>query len=184
MIIGYIRVSTAEQNEDTQHEELSKYNCEKIFEEKVSGKNINDRTQLNLMLDFIREGDILVIKDLSRLARNTKDLLTIVELLELKKVKLISCRENINTSTASGKLMITMLGAFYEFERNNLLEKQRLGIQLAKEQGKYKGRKSKSKPNNWNELLEQYNTRKINKTELAKLCNISRVTLDKWLKNN
>ena len=182
MIIGYIRVSTAEQNEDTQHEELSKYNCEKIFEEKVSGKNINDRTQLNLMLDFIREGDILVIKDLSRLARNTKDLLTIIELLELKKVKLISCRENINTSTASGKLMITMLGAFYEFERNNLLEKQRLGIQLAKEQGKYKGRKSKKKPNNWNELLEQYNTRKINKTEFARLCNVSRVTLDKWLK--
>ena len=93
------------------------------------------------MLDWVREGDTLVVHDFSRLARSTKDLLNIVEQLEKKTVDLISTKENIDTSTPTGKLMLTMIGAINEFERANLLERQREGIALAKAKGKYKGRK-------------------------------------------
>ena len=93
------------------------------------------------MLDWVKEGDTLVVHDFSRLARSTKDLLNIVEQLEKKTVDLISTKENIDTSTPTGKLMLTMIGAINEFERANLLERQREGIALAKAKGKYKGRK-------------------------------------------
>ncbi|WP_219716766.1 recombinase family protein, partial [Clostridioides difficile] len=85
------------------------------------------RSKLNAMLDFVREGDTIIVHDFSRLARSTKDLLEIVELLEKKHVKLISDKENLDTSTPTGKLMLTMLGAIYEFERTNMLERQREG---------------------------------------------------------
>ena len=113
---------------------------DKVFEEKISGKNAK-RPELQAMLDYVRAGDTVYVKDLSRLARNTKDLLDIVEYLTNKEVALKSIKENIDTSTNFGKLMITFLAAIYEFERANLLERQRDGIAVAKMQGKYKGRK-------------------------------------------
>lgn len=147
--IAYIRVSTAEQNTDSQKALLAQYNIDKPFEEKVSGKNTDDRPELQAMLDYVREGDTVYVKDLSRLARNTKDLLDIVEYLDKKGVGLFSIKENIDTSTNLGKLMITFLGAIYEFERANLLERQRDGIAVAKKLGKYKGRKKVPKPDNF-----------------------------------
>ena len=140
MIIGYIRVSTVDQNDDRQLVTMEKYNVEKIFREKVSAKDTN-RPELQSMLDFAREGDTIVVHDFSRLARSTKDLLGIVEDLEDRGITLISAKENIDSSSATGKLMLTMIGAINEFERANLLERQREGIQIAKEKGKYKGRK-------------------------------------------
>ena len=140
MIVGYVRVSSIDQCEERQLVSMEKYNVEKIFSEKVSAKNTN-RPELERMLDWVREGDTLVVHDFSRLARSTKDLLNIVEQLEKKKVDLISTKENIDTSTPTGKLMLTMIGAINEFERANLLERQREGIALAKAKGKYKGRK-------------------------------------------
>ena len=131
MFVGYVRVSTVEQNEARQLETMKKYNVEKIFTEKVSGKNMADRKELKDMLEFVRDGDTVVIHDFSRLARSTKDLLEIVELLEDKGVKLISSKENIDTHTANGKLMLTMIGAIAEFERANLLERQKEGIALS-----------------------------------------------------
>lgn len=180
MIVGYVRVSTVEQNESRQLITMEKYNVEKIFSEKVSAKDTN-REELNKMLEFVREGDTIVIHDFSRLARSTKDLLHIVELLEDKKVNLISAKENIDSSTPTGKLMLTMIGAINEFERTNMLERQREGIAIAKEQGKYKGRKE-VKIDNFEEYYTRYLSRELNKTQLAKELNVSRPTLDKLIK--
>ena len=114
--IAYVRVSTVEQNEARQLEALKKHNIDKWFCEKVSGKDMN-RPQLQAMLDYVREGDTVYIHDFSRLARSTKDLLAIVEQLQDKGVHLVSNKENLDTSTPTGKLMLTMIAAINEFER-------------------------------------------------------------------
>lgn len=180
MILGYVRVSTIEQNEARQLVTMDKYNVDKIFSEKVSAKDTN-RPQLKELLDYVREGDTVVVHDFSRLARSTKDLLEIVELLESKNVNLISSKESIDSSTPTGKLMLTMIGAINEFERTNMLERQREGIAIAKEQGKYKGRKE-VKIDNFEEYYNKYKSRELNKTQLAKALNVSRPTLDKLIK--
>ena len=133
------------------------------------------------MLDFAREGDTIHIHDFSRLARSTKDLLDIVEKLNQKGITLISNKENIDTSTPTGKLMLTMIGAINEFERTNLLERQREGIAIAKRNGKYKGRKPVSIPD-FEKHYQRYMKREISKSQLAKELNISRPTLDKLIK--
>lgn len=184
MIIGYVRVSTADQNEARQKEGLMKYDIERWYEEKVSAKDMN-RPKLQEMLDFAREGDTIVVHDLSRLARNTKDLLTIVEDLKDRGITLISNKENLDTSTPTGKLMLTMIGAIYEFERANLLDRQREGIAIAKAEGKYKGRKEvKVDDETFNELYGQYLKREINKRQLADKLGVSRPTLDKIIKQH
>ena len=182
MIIGYIRVSTVDQNDDRQLVTMEKYNVEKIFREKVSAKDTN-RPELQSMLDFAREGDTIVVHDFSRLARSTKDLLGIVEDLEDRGITLISAKENIDSSSATGKLMLTMIGAINEFERANLLERQREGIQIAKEKGKYKGRKE-IKIDNFEEYYNRYLNREFTKSSLSKELNISRVTLDKLIREH
>lgn len=180
MQIAYIRVSTIEQNEQRQIVAMQKYNIEKWFIEKVSAKDTN-RPKLQEMLDYARDGDTVHIHDFSRLARSTKDLLDIVEMLNKKGVTLISNKENIDTSTPTGKLMLTMIGAINEFERTNLLERQREGIAIAKRNGKYKGRKPVSIPD-FNKQYQRYLQREIpSKTELAKILHISRPTLDKLI---
>lgn len=180
MQIAYIRVSTIEQNEQRQIVAMQKYNIEKWFIEKVSAKDTN-RPKLQEMLDYARDGDTVHIHDFSRLARSTKDLLDIVEMLNKKGVTLISNKENIDTSTPTGKLMLTMIGAINEFERTNLLERQREGIAIAKRNGKYKGRKPVSIPD-FNKQYQRYLQREIpSKTELSKILHISRPTLDKLI---
>lgn len=169
--IAYIRVSTQEQNTESQWEVLKKYNIDKPFEDKVSGKNI-DRPQLKEMLDYVREGDTIYVKDFSRLARSTKDLLWIIDELNKKNVKLVSHKEQFDTSSPSGKLMVTMLGAIYEFERANLLERQKDGIAIAKKEGKYKGRKKISKPANWQEVYNEWKTRKITAKKACEMLNL------------
>lgn len=181
--IAYVRVSTAEQNEERQIEALKKHNIDKWFTEKVSGKNMN-RPQLEAMLDYVREGDTVYIHDFSRLARSTKDLLTIVEKLQNKKVHLVSNKENLDTSTPTGKLMLTMIAAINEFERENLLERQREGIAIAKEQGKFKGGQVKRiDDKTFTEAYERYQRRELTKTQLAAELKISRPTLDKLIKD-
>lgn len=138
ILIGYIRVSTADQNEARQIEALK--DCEKIFVDKCSGKDIN-RPELKKMLNFIREGDTLKITEYSRLARSTSDLLSIVKTLNEQGVQLISLKENFDTSTPAGKLMLTMFAGLAEFEREIILERQKEGIAIAKAEGKYKGRR-------------------------------------------
>jgi len=181
MNVAYVRVSTVEQNEARQIEALEKHNIDKWFKEKVSGKDTN-RPQLQAMIDFVREGDTVYIHDFSRLARSTKDLLHIVETLNKKGVHLVSNKENVDTSTPTGKLMLTMIGAIAEFERANLLERQKEGIAIAQKNGAYKGRKAKEIDNKFVELYERYNKREINKSQMAKELEISRPTLDKMIK--
>lgn len=179
MNIAYVRVSTIEQNEGRQVEGLKKHNIDKWFTEKVSGKDAN-RPQLQNMLEFAREGDTIFIHDFSRIARSTKDLLAIVEQLTAKGVHLVSNKENIDTSTPTGKLMLTMIGAINEFERTNLLERQREGIALAVQEGKYKGRKE-VRIDDFPAHYERYMRREVSKAQLAKELNISRPTLDKLI---
>lgn len=174
-----MRVSTVDQNEARQVEALKEYNIEKWFTEKVSAKN-TDRPKLQEMLDYVREGDCVYVMDFSRLARSTKDLLDIVEFLEKKQVKLISLKEKFDTSTASGKLMLTLIAAIYEFERTNTLERQREGIAIAKREGKYKGGQPKQyKEDRFYDLYKDYMSRKITKTEMAERLKMSRPTLNR-----
>ena len=181
MNIAYVRVSTAEQNESRQVEALKKYNIEKWYIEKVSAKDTN-RPQLQELLDFVRNGDNVYIHDFSRLARSTKDLLDITEKLQKKNVNLISNKENIDTNTATGKLMLTMIGAIAEFERANLLERQREGIAIAKKEGKYKGRKPvEIDKNTFDMQYKRYISREINKGQLSEALNVSRPTLEKLI---
>ena len=181
MNIAYVRVSTEEQNETRQIEALEKHSIDKWFVEKVSAKN-TDRPKLQELMEFVREGDVIYIHDFSRLARSTKDLLELTEQLQKKKVELVSNKENIDTSTATGKLMLTMIAAIAEFERANLLERQREGIAIAKRNGKYKGRKKKEIDKAvFDAQYHRYMQREINKGELAKILNISRPTLDKLI---
>ena len=184
MNVAYIRVSTEEQNEARQLDAMKTKEIEKFFTEKISAKDTN-RPQLQAMLDFVREGDTVYIHDFSRLARSTKDLLDIIDRLNTKGVSLVSNKESIDTSTPQGKLMVTMLGAIYEFERANLLERQREGIAIAVREGKYKGGKSK-KINEavFEKLYQQYTSREINKTRFAEELGVSRPTLNKLLSQN
>ena len=177
MNIAYIRVSTEEQNEARQREALEQHNIDKFFIEKASGKNTK-RPELQKMLDWAREGDTIFIHDLSRIARSTKDLLELLDTLDSKKVALVSDKENIDTTTATGKLIVTVIGAINEFERANLLERQREGIAIAKREGKYKGRKNIA-ITDIGEYYERYMNREVSKAELARELGVSRPTLDR-----
>lgn len=181
MNIGYIRVSTVEQNEGRQVEALKKHNIDKTFIEKVSAKDTN-RPELKAMLDFAREGDTIYVHSLDRLARSTKDLLEIVEQLQAKGIQLVSNKENIDTSTATGKLMLTMIGAIAEFERANLLERQKEGIAIAKAEGKYKGRKEIDYPSNWKEVYSQWKNRELTGTKAMEQLGLKRNTFYKLVK--
>lgn len=138
MNIGYARVSTVGQSLDTQLSQLSF--CDRIFQEKVSGASL-ERPELEHLMQIIRPGDVLIVTKLDRLARSTKDLLEIVEDLNKRNAALKILNMNLDTSTPTGKLMLTMLGAIAEFERALMLERQSEGIARAKEAGRYKGRK-------------------------------------------
>lgn len=174
MVVAYVRVSTLEQNEARQVEALKPHNIEKWYIEKVSGKDTK-REKLQLMLDFVREGDEVYVMDFSRLSRSVQDLLNIVDLLNSKKVKLVSLKENLDTSTATGKLMLTMIGAISEFERQNILERQREGIDIAKREGKYKGRKP-LELDNFNEVYDSWKKRELTAVSASKILGINRGT--------
>ena len=139
-LIGYARVSTHEQNEARQISAFEEMGTDRIFLDKCSGKDA-DRPELKKMLEYVREGDRVIVTEYSRLARSTSDLLRIVEELTKKGVQLVSLKESLDTSTPQGKLMLTMFAGLAEFERAVILERQREGIAIAKARGKYKGRK-------------------------------------------
>ena len=141
MKYAYIRVSTVEQNEARQLEAMKKYDIpeENYYIEKISGKNTN-RPKLQELLAKVQAGDVIHIHDFSRLSRSVADLLKLVEELQAKGVHLISNKENLDTSTPTGKLMLTMIGAINEFERANLLERQKEGIAIAVKNGRFRKR--------------------------------------------
>ena len=161
--VAYIRVSTVEQNTARQ------------------SSMVVNRPQLQAMLDYVREGDTVFIESYSRLARNTRDLLNIVDELEKKGVTVRSVKENFDTSTPQGRLMVTFMQGIAQFERDLIKERQAEGIAIAKEQGKF-SKPTTPKPADWQDLYSKYKTRQMTATALAKQLGISRSLLYKWIR--
>lgn len=153
--VGYVRVSTKDQNEERQLEIMKQQKVEKIFKEKESGKTTK-RQEFQKMLDYVREGDTLVIESYSRLARSTRDLLTIVDTLEEKGVNLISIKENIDTTTPTGKLLFTIMAGISQFEREIMLQRQGEGIMEAKKKGTTFGRPKIDYPANFFNVYKEW----------------------------
>lgn len=145
MKIGYVRVSTEEQNTARQEIMLRELGVDELFVDRASGENA-DRPELNRMMNFVRRGDTVIVESISRFARNTRDLLDLVEQLTAKQVEFVSRKEAIDTTTPTGKFMLTVFAAVAELEREYILQRQREGIAIAKQQGKYRGRPPKVYP--------------------------------------
>lgn len=140
MKIGYVRVSTQEQNTARQEVLMQSLGVDQIYIDRMSGKS-QDRPELKRMMNYVREGDTVIVESISRFARNTCDLLELVEQLTAKQVEFISKKEAIDTTTPTGKFMLTVFGAVAELEREYILQRQKEGIAIAKERGIYRGRK-------------------------------------------
>lgn len=140
MKIGYVRASTTDQNTARQEVLMEELGVDQVYIDRISGKN-TDRPELKRMMTFVREGDMVIVESISRFARNTRDLLDLVEQLTRKRVEFVSKKEAIDTTTPSGKFMLTIFGAVAELEREYILQRQREGIAIAKTKGIYKGRK-------------------------------------------
>ena len=172
MLIGYARTSTVEQEAgfDAQRRDLVAVGCEKVFAEQVS--SVAQRAQLQACLDYARDGDVIVVTKLDRLARSMVHLLDIVARIDAKGASLRILAMNLDTTTATGKLMLNVLGSVAEFERNMMLERQREGIAKAKTEGKYKGRAptARAKAEEVRKLL----TDGVGPVEIANQLNISR----------
>ena len=143
MKVGYVRVSTKEQNTARQEVLMQELGLDRVYLDKVSGKN-TDRPELQKMMDFVREGDVVIVESFSRFVRNTRDLLDLTDQLKQKQVQFISMKENIDTETPQGKLMLTLFAALAEFERDCILERQAEGIAIAKAEGRMTGRPKKA----------------------------------------
>ena len=180
MNIAYVRVSTVHQNEERQVKNLEKYGIDKWFIEKASAKT-KDRPVLQQMIEFAREGDSVYVDDFSRASRSLQDLLEMVEIFNKNKVAFISVKENLDTSTPTGKLLLTMMGAINEFQRENLLERQREGIALAKENGKYKGRKEVPLPSNWNDIYPLYKNKVMPLNRTLEVLGLKKSTFYKFI---
>ena len=181
--ISYIRVSTKEQNTGRQFELLKQkgIRIDKAYEEYVSGKDTN-RPQLKAMLDYVREGDTVYIESISRLARNTRDFLNIVDSLQNKKVNLVSLKESIDTSTPTGKFMLSVFAALYQLERENILERQREGIALALEQKRPYGRPATVMSDTFPANYKKWKGGKITATEFMKEEKLPRTTFYRLVK--
>lgn len=145
MKIGYVRASTTDQNTARQEVLMKELGVDQVYIDHVSGKN-TERPELKRMMSFVREGDMVIVESISRFARNTRDLLDLVEQLTRKRVEFVSKKEAIDTTTPSGKFMLTIFGAVAELEREYILQRQREGIAIAKANGIYKGRKPIERP--------------------------------------
>lgn len=184
MNIAYIRVSTEQQNEERQREALKNIKIDKFFMDKMSGKNI-ERPNFKNMIEFVRDGDVVYISELSRLSRDMRDLLNTIEVLENKGVKLISCKENIDTSTATGRCFIGMIAVFNQFEREIINERVMAGVAIAKAQGKYKGRSCKKYDADLlDEVLKGLADKSLTVTKAAELLGVTRATVYNLLKRN
>jgi DNA invertase Pin-like site-specific DNA recombinase len=179
--VAYVRVSTVEQHEDRQIAALEPYKIDKWFREKISGKN-TDRPEFKRMMEYVREGDTIYVEDFSRLSRSLFDLLNVVEALKSKGVGLVSLKENIDTGTAAGRMMMGMIGVLNQFELDNLHERQAEGIAKAKEKGVYKGRKRISKPDNWQDVFTRWQRREITGTQAMREAGLKRNTFYNFVK--
>lgn len=183
--IGYVRVSTQEQNTGRQFAlfETNGINLDRTYTEKVSGKDAKNRPQLQAMLDYVREGDVVYVESISRLARNIKDLLEIVEKLQKKKVALKSIKEsNIDTSGAQGRFLLSIFGAMAELERETIRERQREGIDVALAEGRAYGRPAATLSRTFGVHYKQWKAGEIKTVQFMKLENLKKTTFYKLVK--
>ena len=181
--IGYARVSSNNQQLDNQLARLAEHGCTKTFSEKYSAKTSN-RPQLKALLGYVRDGDAVVVTKLDRLARSAVDLGSIASELEQKGVDLVVLDQKIDTSTPTGKLMFTMIGAFAEFERDLINERCREGIERAKAKGVKFGRPTKLTTQQLKQLKAEFHQNVIGKTELASKYGISRASVYRLIASN
>ncbi len=186
--LAYVRVSTTEQNCDRQYELFRerKIHIDEFYEEKKSGKN-TDRPKLRELLGYIRKGDVVYIESISRIARNTRDFLDIVEKLNEKKVELVSMKESIDTASPQGRFMLSVFASLYQLERENILERQREGIAIALEQRRNGidrpyGRPVVKCPKDFAKYYSQWKSGKITATQFMRLVDLKRTTFYKMVK--
>lgn len=179
-ILGYARVSTAEQNLDRQIDMLRQYGVDYIFTEKMTGTR-KDRPELNRLLTRMTEGDTVVVESLSRLGRSTKDLIELVELFETQHVHLVSLKESINTSTPSGKLLFTLMSAIAQFERDVIAERTKEGLAAARARGR-KGGRPRTDPRKVQQAIKLYTTRQYTLKEIEELTGVKKATVYRELR--
>ena len=182
--IGYVRVSTTEQNTGRQFALLKErgIKLDRVYEEKVSGKDTKGRPELEKMLDYVRDGDTVYIESISRLARNIMDLLKIVQQLQDKKVELVSLKETIDTSTPQGKFLLSIFGAMAELERDTIKQRQREGIDLALAEGRAYGRPATSMSSTFSKNYKDWKSVKIKAVDFMKLEHLKKTTFYKLVK--
>ena len=178
--IGYIRVSTQEQNTMRQEALMEALGVDEVYIDRMSGKNTN-RPELQRMMEYVRKGDTVIVESISRFARNTRDLLELVERLSAKGVEFVSKKEAIDTTTPTGKFMLTVFGAVAELEREYILQRQREGIAIAKEQGKYKGRKPIVVPE-FEQVTAKWRSGVITAAEAMRMLHMSKTTFYRRVK--
>lgn len=179
----YIRVSSKEQNTIRQEVKAKEHNVqlENVYIEKVSGKNVTDRPVLNNMMSHIKNGDKLVVDSISRFARNTKDLIELVEQLNNKGVIFVSLKEAIDTTTPTGMFMLTIFGAVAQLERDYLKDRQMEGTAIAVAQGKFKGCKAIEYPKQWEKYYKMMKENTIKGVEVMKLLDLKKTTFYKLI---
>lgn len=175
--IGYARTSTLDQKAglEAQERELREAGCKKLFIEQVSSVDVARRDQLDAALDYLREGDTLVVTKLDRLARSTEHLMKLLSVIRGKGAELLILNLGIDTGTATGKLMLTVLSGIAEFERGIMLERQREGIAKAKAEGKYRGRKPTAQAKS--DEVKALHAQGVGATEIAKRLGIGRASV-------
>ncbi|GAA0204077.1 recombinase family protein [Kangiella japonica] len=183
-LVGYGRVSTKDQSLEIQQEALKEYGCTKLFLEQKSGGALSDRVELEKALEYVREGDTLVVFKLDRLARSIVDLHNILSRLDEKGVKFKSIKDSsVDTASAHGKLMMNILGSFAEFERELIRERQALGIAKAKKKGKYNGRKKSLSEGRIKQLRDRFKNKAEDESaqDIAREFGISRASLYRYV---
>ena len=180
MKIGYIRVSTQEQNTMRQEVLMRSLGVDEVYVDHMSGKNVN-RPELQKMMEYVRKGDIVIVESIIRFARNSRDRLELVEQLTAKGVEFVSRKEAIDTTTPTGKFMLTVFGAVAELEREYILQRQREGIAIAKAQGKYRGRKPIQVPE-FEQVTSKWKSGTITAAEAMRTLHMTKTTFYRRVK--
>lgn len=182
--VAYIRVSTVDQNTGRQQALFKEKGVvfDKVFEEKASGKNTKDRPQLKALIDYVRSGDVVIVESISRLARNTRDLLTIIEVLQAKDVGFLSLKECIDTTTPQGKFILSVFAALAELERETIRQRQEEGIALALAEGRPYGRPRAKISSTFKQNYEKWKRGEFTAVEFMRKERLAKSTFYKMVK--
>lgn len=180
-IYGYARVSTKSQELDRQLDQLNEYGCDKIFSEKMTGTK-KHRPELDRLKEEVREGDTVVVESWSRLGRSTKDLIDLVNYFQEKGVNVVSLKENFDTTTPQGKLMMTVFQAFAEFERDLIVQRVNEGLKAARARGR-KGGRPRVNQKKLDQAIRLYNSREYSLKEIQEMTGISTPTMYRYINN-